>query len=203
MSDQTPEQLREEAKRLNQASRESFERSDTDGFLSQWASDITASKKRLEANLIEAGGVAEFPALFDNKGNLIADAREVHTRYGWAWVHGNSQWFNPSNARTAAKRRENNAKKGYYEGRVKAKARAEIVGSGTGLSGAANARPAIVPLKNRDGSMMITEVVDDGINVQKVDPVKAREACKTDVHDEHIENYGNCAWCGIRYSQVS
>jgi hypothetical protein len=163
----TPEQLREEAKAARRRAYESFIECDTDGFLSQWASNITADELDMEADLLEQGNVAEFTALFDSvTGDLIADAREVETRFGWAWVHkvdGRSQWFNPSKAKSADTRRLNNAKKGYYLGRVLAKARVKIIASGTGLSGAATARPGIVPdYDTETWTLQVVEIIDNG-----------------------------------------
>ena len=47
------------------AERESFERCDTDGFLTQWAHACNADKARMEAELADNGGVAVFPVLVD------------------------------------------------------------------------------------------------------------------------------------------
>lgn len=142
---QTAEALREQAVRFDREAAESFERCDTDGFLSQWASGISARKARLEADIVEAGGKAEFPALFDADGNLVA-ARLVDTLYGLSWClidetnpHGPALgWFNSSKHRDNAKRIAANVRKGYRLGRVMAPARAEIGGSGKGLAGAAS-----------------------------------------------------------------
>lgn len=165
--DQTPETLREQAKESRRRAYESFVNCDTDGFLSQWASNITADELEMTADLIEAGKVHEFTALFDSvTGDLIPDAREVETRFGWAWLHkvdGRSQWFNPSKAKDPEVRRRNNAKKGYYLGRVLAKARVKIIASGTGLSGAATARPYIVPDYDQENwTLQVVEIVDNG-----------------------------------------
>lgn len=60
-------------------------------------------------------------ALFDLAGNLL-DARLVNGQYGMVWRvadgGGRVRWFNPSKARVPATERANNAKKGYYVGRV-------------------------------------------------------------------------------------
>lgn len=160
----TPDELRAEAKQHDRDAYESFERCDTDGFLSQWASGIMAREKQMRADLMEAGGYAEFPALFTTDGRLIPNAREVETRYGWAWVYNTESgpvWFNPSKARDDDKARANNAKKGYYIGRVTAQAYVKIVASGTGLSGAASARPAVLPVIE-NGQMIIRDIVDNG-----------------------------------------
>jgi hypothetical protein len=138
--------LRALAVDADRRAQESFDRSDTDGFLSQWASGLTAQKYWKEAEIVEAGGRAEFPALFDLDGNLVA-AKLLHTRYGMAWgvlesddPHSRvAQWVNRSYATKAATRNRNMRQKGYSEGRVLAPARAAIMGSGTGLSGAASA----------------------------------------------------------------
>ena len=42
---------------------ESFQRCDTDGFLSQWALNIGADKLRRQASLLDNGGCATFPVL--------------------------------------------------------------------------------------------------------------------------------------------
>lgn len=161
----TPEELRAEAKQHDRDAYESFERCDTDGFLSQWASGIMAREKQMRADLMEAGGYAEFPALFTTDGRLVPHAREVETRYGWAWVYDNDEgytvWFNPSKARNEETRIANNAKKGFYIGRVTAQAYVKIVASGTGLSGAGSARPAVLPVIE-NGQMIIRDIVDNG-----------------------------------------
>ena len=138
-------ELRTAAADRDQAADASFERSDTDGFLSQWASGITARLYRAQADIADAGGVAEFPALFDTAGNLVA-AKLIETKFGMAWGLLPSDdprgrftgFFNPSKARTAAKRQAADARKGYQVGRVLAPAKAEVMGSGTGLAGAAS-----------------------------------------------------------------
>jgi len=73
--------LRTEADQHDQDAFDSFERCDTDGFVSQWASGLTAQQKRMEANLIENGGLAEFPQLTDLDGTPVP-AKLVQTRYG-------------------------------------------------------------------------------------------------------------------------
>lgn len=121
---------------------DSWERSDTDGFLSQWASGLTADKARMQADLIERGSTHEFIALFDLSGNWVP-ARPVDGRYGRSWYIPGA----PKGARYAPyrpARRETLAKRGYVEGFVRRPAKVEIVGSGTGLSGAANCYAAIV-----------------------------------------------------------
>src|SRR5690606_26317917 len=59
------EELREMARGRDREAADSFDRCDTDGALSQWASGINAQKYRLQADIAENGGMWEFPALFD------------------------------------------------------------------------------------------------------------------------------------------
>jgi len=76
--------LRAEAAQHEQDAADSFERCDTDGFMSQWASGCNAAKKRLQADIEDNGGKAEVPALFDLDGNLIP-AKLIDTRFGTSW----------------------------------------------------------------------------------------------------------------------
>jgi hypothetical protein len=65
--------IRANAQRQREAERESFERCDTDGFLSQWAHSIGAQKDDLAAKILEQGGYARFPVLVDQDGEVVAD----------------------------------------------------------------------------------------------------------------------------------
>ncbi len=66
-------QLDADANRARQAAADSFERCDTDGFVSQWAHGMTAEKNRHEIEILKNGGCAQFPVLCDAAGNVIAD----------------------------------------------------------------------------------------------------------------------------------
>lgn len=159
------EEHRRLAREADQEAYDSFERCDTDGFLSQWASGLTAQQHRLAAEIADAGGRRSFRALFDLEGNLVP-AKEIPTRYGTAWgilegddPHGAiAKWVNQSRARSATKRIRSMEAKGYREGRVMARARAAIVGSGQGLSGSA----WVAPVRTDGGFSRDVEVLDDG-----------------------------------------
>jgi hypothetical protein len=65
-------ELREQAARARQQEQESFDRCDTDGFLSQWASSITAAEKDREADLANRGGLVISEALMDvDSGQIV------------------------------------------------------------------------------------------------------------------------------------
>lgn len=131
----TAEQYREMARDARRRSYESFERCDTDGFLSQAASDATAREYDLQAEILDNGGKSTFLALFDLEGNQVP-AKYIETRYGWSWALLDPAkpegrflgFFNESNARKEETRLANNAKKGYYVGRVRVPAFAKIGG---------------------------------------------------------------------------
>jgi hypothetical protein len=148
----TPAQLRAQADAHDQAAADSFDRSDTDGFLSQWASNMTALKLRAEADLAEAGGMIETRALFNLDGT-VASTHLHYGQYGAAWVLNDDaaarfgkRFFKDSHAQKASTRKKNNRARGFTIGMIRVKGRVEIAGSGTGLSGAASARVVTVPV---------------------------------------------------------
>lgn len=159
------------AREADQEAYESFARCDTDGFLSQWASGLSAQRHRLAAEIADRGGRHEFSALFDLEGNMVP-AKLVSTRYGTSWgilsdpddPHGEiSRWVGRSRAESLDKRRRAMEKKGYREGRVMARARADIVGHGHGLSGSA----WVAAVRTDGGFSRDVDVVDDGTGVRK------------------------------------
>lgn len=121
--------LREKAAAHDAEAHASFERCDTDGALSQWASGLNARVARLQADIVENGGLAEFTALFDLDGNWVR-AKRINGRYGTCWMildengdaTGQFAPFAPSRKSTLEKR-------GYREGKVLRPAKADV-GSG-------------------------------------------------------------------------
>lgn len=79
------EALRAEATQHDQARADSIERSDTDGFLSQWASGISAQLARAKAEILDAGGVAEFNCVTDVDGREIP-SRLINSAYGYCYA---------------------------------------------------------------------------------------------------------------------
>lgn len=77
------EALRAQAKKDRQDAHDSFERCDTDGFLSQWASQVMASQREREANLADRGGLGIFPALMDEAGNIHARIYTFQNRFNY------------------------------------------------------------------------------------------------------------------------
>jgi hypothetical protein len=105
---------------------ESYDRCDTDGFMSQWAAGQMANRYHHLARLARQGWSWDYHAIFDLEGNLIP-AKYLETRYGWSWALLESDdadsriigWFNESAARDPKKARANNAAKGFYVGLVR------------------------------------------------------------------------------------
>ncbi len=142
----TADEWRDMARACRQRAADSWARSDTDGFLSQWASDTCAREYDAKAELADQQGLAEFPALFDLEGNLVAAKLvEVDNRYRPGWKI--SKWIvlEDDNPRSRAMqwiaafpaRRSTMARKGFVEGWVKAPAKVIMVGSSTSVGPAA------------------------------------------------------------------
>lgn len=156
-----------DAKAAANAAIESFERSDTDGFVSQWASGVSSRTSALKAEVAENDGRAEVHALFDLDGNLIA-AKYIETQYGWTFgILENDDpessivsWFRPSSAQKESTRLANDAKKGYYVGAVMAPAAVTTTGSGTGLGGALTVRA--ITFRTDRGFSRDVEIIDNG-----------------------------------------
>lgn len=137
----TPESLRAEAQKCRQEAADSFERCDTDGFLSQWASGLSAQKKNLQANILENGGKASFWGLYTVDGQRVA-AKMIDGQFGLVWllredsVARFGRKFVPVNCEGRSRVRK---ALGLVELEEWAPARACIKGRGYGLSGTARA----------------------------------------------------------------
>jgi hypothetical protein len=143
----TAAELRAEAAQHEQNAAESFDRCDTDGFVSQWASGINAQVARRQADIVENGGVWTFRRvrLADAEtGEIVADARRVKTRYGLKWrIDSTDEWLPYEPARDSTLR-----KHGYVEveefATAPAKAKSWSPSNARGLSGATSVCVVIV-----------------------------------------------------------
>jgi len=162
MTNTTAQDFRDMAAAAEKEKETSFERCDTDGFLSQWGHGMMAQQYRLQAEIEENGGLWEYAALFDLQGNLVP-AKEVETRYGYSWALLDPQnpegrflgWFNESNAQNDARKIATDAKKGFYVGVVKVPAYAKLAG---GNAMCLNA----VALRKDNGFSADAIIVDNG-----------------------------------------
>lgn len=67
-----------------QAAQDSFDRCDTDGFLSQWANGITGNLHQAKARLAANGGKSVFKGLY--AGDRRLEARITETKFGMVWI---------------------------------------------------------------------------------------------------------------------
>lgn len=133
----TAQQLRDYAQKCRTESARSYRDSDTDGFLSQRANDVTADVYEIQATIVENGGRALFLALFDLDGNVVPAIR-IDSQFGrnekvWMLLKARDgvKYFNPSKAERLGVARKNDAKKGFYVGYADFPAEATTGGSRT------------------------------------------------------------------------
>jgi hypothetical protein len=144
----SPEEWRTMGRGRRNDAADSFERCDTDGFVSQWASGVNARMYDLMAELAEADGFAELDWVIDSEtGQPVADWKWIETRYGSSVLipgaeYGQGRFWNPSHAKKGADRIKRDQAKGFHWGMV----RTEVVGmfsggNARGLAGALNVHP--------------------------------------------------------------
>ena len=128
------------AARNEQAKSDSWERSDTDGFVSQWASGITADLNREKARISRQEGLDTFNGLYS--GDTRIRAKIVNGQYGSVWLIDDcdqhltgGRKFIPTGSRSRVQR-----ELGLSERQETAPAWVCTAGSGTGLSGACSVR---------------------------------------------------------------
>lgn len=113
---------------------ESWQRSDTDGFLTQWAHGISSQLEMRKADIAERGGKADFLVAFDADGNLVP-MKSIDTKYGTRRVTLNEDGRFEKFYSHASGPRSNFTKDGLTEGWVEHPAVAITAGNGRGLSG--------------------------------------------------------------------
>ncbi len=78
--------LEASAKSSKEAEERSFERCDTDGFLSQWAHSIGAQRDEANVRILKNGGCSQFSVLCDAEGNVICEKYQVfHNPHPRGW----------------------------------------------------------------------------------------------------------------------
>ena len=136
----TAKDLRESAAAHEAEKEASYQRCDTDGFLSQWAHGMSAAKERAQAAILEAGGVAEFRGLYE--GNRRVKAKEIQTKYGFTWLlHEDETALRAARGKPflpTGKKSRILKEFGLAERKETAPAAACLGGEGKGLSGCAN-----------------------------------------------------------------
>lgn len=92
----TPEEMTHKAQELRQRARisrermeESFQRCDTDGFLTQWSHDITARLHDAQVKILEDNGKATFAGLYE--GQRRVKAKVLEGDWGPFWLLDDSE----------------------------------------------------------------------------------------------------------------
>lgn len=125
---------------------DSFQRCDTDGFLSQWASGLGSSLERLRAEVLCNGGFAVFPVLYNRQTGERVGGELVETQYGARWkVRGT--WYPTTKTKRGKLWQSGFVVLGEWQ-----PCKVFMAGEGYGLSG--RAWPAVKPCKmhEREGA---------------------------------------------------
>jgi len=154
----TANELRESAAEHDRKAAESFDRCDTDGFVSQWAHGLGSQKDRLQAEVEENGGLSSFMGLFNSAGERVK-AKMVVVYNSYKFEH-ESKWIVldasdnaahwvaiPQNPESPSKQSKM-GQLGLHQEWEEAPGKAELSGGGTGLAGAVNVRATV---KRTDG----------------------------------------------------
>lgn len=137
MSNKTAEDYRQAAADCARRREESWERSDTDGFLSQWASGLNRNLNLTKAEILENDGKSDFIGLYE--GDRRVKARVIETKFGHCWllhederelIQKRGKPFLPCGGNSRIHKNL-----GVAEAREMAPAWCHITGTGTGLSG--------------------------------------------------------------------
>lgn len=118
---------------------ESWDRSDTDGFLTQWACNLSSSEASERARILRNGGMARFAGLY--QGDRRVKARVIETKFGTSWLlHDDEKELIEVRGKPFLPTGESSRvlkKLGLQQRPEWDLAWAKVTGSGTGLSGSA------------------------------------------------------------------
>lgn len=136
------EALQAEQQETRRRREESWERSDTDGFLTQWACGITDQKIEMEIRVLQNGGHHLFDVVLDAEGNVVADRKQYFPKFNAPWVTEpkwrvrdeyverlGRKWL-PVGAKSRVQKQMGLTEKSFWF-----PASVKVAGSGTGLSG--------------------------------------------------------------------
>jgi len=135
---------------------DSFQRSDTDGFISQYCSGLMGKLNRAKADIISNGGHDWFWVLTDEEGNIVAD-------YDFCNQYGKNTWivkdqyvkqigrkFIPTGGNSRVQKRL-----GLSEQRVEAQAWAALEGSGRGFGGLGSVYVLRYPVRDENKRIIL------------------------------------------------
>ena len=135
---QTAQEEQDKRSECHKDREESFERCDTDGFLSQWANGVQAGVHSLRKEIAENGGLGLFPGLYRRDTGERVRAKLIEGRYGFCWAFCDENGkFTGKFLNDARTKRAALYKRGYVVLGEWVPAGATTRGEGTGLSGRA------------------------------------------------------------------
>ena len=139
MTTLTAAEYREKAAECDRRRQESFERCDTDGFVTQFVDGKSRALYQTKAEIAENGGVAEFDGLFLIETGERVKAVQRHGEWGYYWMllgddDKPTGTFIPHSKGT---KRSKMFKMGMMTKRELAPADARFAGGGYGFSGLA------------------------------------------------------------------
>ena len=156
-----------DAQRHLDRKRESFERCDTDGFLSQWSDDLHYQLYREKARLVEAGEIDTFEGLYDGDRRVAAKLISVYCKYSYGyrlrWLLRDDEAERYGRKFLPWGKRSRILKQlGLVERDELRKAWCKLHGHGTGLSGAHTVRVQVFPVDDEWGqeAQLVTEEVE-------------------------------------------
>jgi len=153
-------ELRQRARDCARSRQESIARSGvSDGFLSQWASDLSAREYNAKAELLEQGGVEIFEGLYRRSDGKRVRAKLISGKYGpcWAFCDQQGKFTGRFLGDSKGTKRSKLYREGFEKRDELAPAYAKITGSGTGLSGAST---CYVAVRRSDGGYPEDAVVE-------------------------------------------
>lgn len=138
----TAQELLEKAAECEAKAAASFERCDTDGFVSQHCHQLTARECRAKAKLAENGGKATFLGLFVRETGERVAAKLINGRFGlcWAFCDEEGTFTGRFLSHSKGTKRSKMFREGFEVREEEAPAKVVMRGEGTGLSGLATVR---------------------------------------------------------------
>jgi hypothetical protein len=140
-------QHRQAAEECRIREEESWQRSDTDGFVSQWCNSLGAREHQMNAEIAEAGGVALFQGLYCGERRVLAK-QVSRPCFGAPWKKEHVWLLHPDEERVFGRRyipvtyagKTSRVQKALNicQRSEKAPAIAKVMGGGTGMDGLAS-----------------------------------------------------------------
>lgn len=140
------DKFRTSSAKHHQNAQDSFDRCDTDGFISQYSSGLNGQLDHAKALLADRGGLTVVPVIIDLATDQIIGVRSVHGKFGESipcQKDGKTLWIAPY-----AKRESTYTAKGVRQAFMHCYAFCKFSGSGYGFSGLGSVGVSTIPFYN-------------------------------------------------------